>query len=139
MHSEHLRNVQWSWTAFGWFAAVAASSAILLAMESVGLLGRSESADALWVTFAVVLGFAFGGFVAGYKAAAAPILHGAAMAGASFVAWFLINLTFGGFTTGLSAWEHLSVRTAALALLVQGGAAIAGCWLGYRYAPLRVE
>ncbi len=39
----------------------------------------------------------------------------------------------------LSAWEHLSVRTAALALLVQGGAAIAGCWLGYRYAPVRVE
>jgi hypothetical protein len=61
------------------------------------------------------------------------------MAGLSFVVWFLLNLTFGGFTTGLSAWEGLSVRTFAVALLVQGGAAIAGAWLGYRYAPVRVE
>ena len=139
MHSEHLQNVQWSWVAFGGFASVAAASGILLALEAAGGLGLTEGGDSLLVALAVAAGFVFGGFIMCYKTAAAPILHGAAMAGTSFVAWFLLNLTFGGFTTGLSAWEGFSVRTFAVALLVQGGAAIAGAWLGYRYAPVRVE
>lgn len=138
MHSEHLRNVQWSWVGFGWFVAVAVASGVVMLLAGVGLLDRSEVGDVIGVAFAVAVGWAIGGFTTGFKAAAAPILHGAAMAGFSFVAWFVLNLTFGGLTTGADAWAHLTVRTAALALLVQAGAAIAGCWLGYRYAPVRV-
>lgn len=139
MHSEHLRNVQLSWVAFGWFVALAVASGVIMVLAGVGLLDRSEAGDAVGVALAVTVGWAVGGFITGFKTAAAPILHGGAMAGFTFVAWFLLNLAFGGITTGAEAWEHLTVRAAALALLVQGVAAIAGCWLGYRYAPVRVE
>ncbi len=139
MHTEHLTNVKTYWVASGWFIAVAVASAVLLFFEGVGLLGRSELMDAIWVSVGVGVGFGTGGFFAGFRTAAAPILHGGAIAGTSFVVWFLSNIVLGGFTTGVSAWEPLTVRATALALLVQGGAAMLGCWLGYRYAPVRVE
>ncbi len=139
MHSEHLTNVRFSWAGFGWFISVALASAFLLVAESLGLLARSELGDAVWITIAVAAGFAIGGFLTGFRTAAAPILHGSAIALFSFVGWFLLNLTFGGMTTGATAWEPLSIRVAALGLLVQGGAAIVGCWLGYRYAPMRLR
>lgn len=139
MHSEHLRNVRFSWVAFGWFIGLAVASGVLLLLAGLRLLDRSVTGDALGVAFAAAVGWAVGGFMTGFKAAAAPVLHGAAMAGFTFVAWFVLNLTFGGITTGAEAWEHLTMRTAALALLIQGVAAIGGCWAGYRYAPVRVE
>jgi hypothetical protein len=139
MHSEHLTNVQFSWVAFAWFIAVAAASGMLLLMEGSGLLGRSEAMDALSIALAVAVGWGIGGFLAGFRVAAAPILHGAAIALLSFVAWFILNLTVGGLSSGRAAWEPLTVRTAALGLLVQGGAAILGAWLGYRMAPVRVK
>lgn len=139
MHTEHLRNVKAYWVVSGWFFSVAIASAVLLSFEAVGLLGRSEVLDAVWVSVGVGLGFGAGGFFAGFRTAAAPILHGSAIAGTSFVVWLLTNIVLGGFTTGASAWEPLTVRAGALALLVQGGAATLGCWLGYRYAPVRVE
>lgn len=138
MHTEHLTNVKTYWVASGWFISVAVASAILLFMEGVGLLGRSEVLDAVWISVAVAVGFGTGGFFVGFRVAAAPILHGGAMAGTTFVVWFLSNIAVGGVTTGVSAWEPLT-RAAALALLVQGGAAVLGCWIGYRYAPVRVE
>ena len=139
MHSEHLTNVQFSWVAFGWFIAVAAASGVLLLMEGSGLLGRSPGLDAISIALGVAVGWGIGGFVAGYRAAAAPILHGAAIALLSFVAWFALNLTVGGLSSGTAAWEPLTVRTTALGLLVQGGAAILGAWLGYRSTPVRVK
>lgn len=139
MHTEHLRNVQVSWIAFGWFVGLAVASGVLLLLAGLGLLDRSTAGDAVAVVVAAAVGWTVGGFVTGFKTAAAPILHGAAIAGFTFVVWFVLNLTFGGITTGADAWEHLTVRTAALGLLIQGVAAIAGCWAGYRYAPLRVE
>lgn len=139
MHSEHLRNVQISWIAFGWFVGFAVTSSLLLLMAGAGILDASFSRDAFLVGASVALGWAVGGFVTGFKTAAAPILHGGAMALFTFVAWFAVNLVFGGLTTGMDAWEALSIRVAAVALLVQGAAAMLGCWLGYRYAPVRVE
>ncbi len=139
MHTEHLRNVQLSWVAFGWFVALAVASGIILLLVASGALDALRYGEPVGVALAVAVGWAIGGFIAGFKTAAAPILHGAAMAIFTFVVWFFLNLAFGGVTTGASAWEHLTVRTAALALLVQGAAAIAGCWAGYRWAPLRVE
>jgi len=139
MHSEHLRNVSFSWVAFGWFVGFAVASSLILMAVALGILDRSSAVDASAVAASVAIGWAVGGFITGFKVASAPILHGASMALFTFVAWFVANLVFGGITTGASAWEALSVRAAALALLVQGVAAILGCWLGYRYAPVRVE
>lgn len=140
MHSEHLRNVRISWVAFGWFVGFAVASSLILVLAGAGLLEQEAvTRDAALVGLSVALGWLAGGFITGFRVAAAPILHGAAMALFTFVAWFVLNLVLGGVTTGLSAWEELPVRVAAVALLVQGAAAIAGCWLGYRYAPIRVE
>ncbi|MFQ5689390.1 MAG: hypothetical protein ACE5HQ_03850 [Gemmatimonadota bacterium] len=139
MHSEHLRNVQFSWVAFGWFVALAVASLLALALTASGMLRGEETWDVIAMAGCVAVGWGVGGFIAGYKAAAAPILHGAAMGGFTYVVWFVLNLALGGITTGTSAWELLTVRGVALAFLVQAGAAIAGCWLGYRYAPARVD
>lgn len=139
MHSEHLTNVQLSWVAFGWFVAFAVTSSLLLLMVASGMMTTSVTGEAVGVGAAVAVGWAVGGFITGFRTAAAPILHGAAMALFTFVAWFVVNLVLGGLTTGVAAWEGLPSRVAAFALLVQGAAAILGCWLGYRYAPVRVE
>jgi hypothetical protein len=139
MHSEHLRNVQISWVAFGWFVGLAAAAAILLLLAGAGLMGSGGVQEALAFELAVAVGWFVGGFIVGFKSAAAPILHGAAMALFTFVAWFVLNLVFGGLTTGSSAWEFFGARSLAAALLVQMLAAIAGCWLGYRYTPVRVD
>jgi hypothetical protein len=139
MHSEHLRNVRISWVAFGWFVGFSVASSLILVLSALGIVGRGPVGDAVGVSVAVAVGWAIGGFLTGFKTAAAPILNGASMALFTFVAWFAINLVFGGLTTGAQAWEGITVRTAALALLVQGAAAITGCWIGYRYAPLRVD
>jgi hypothetical protein len=139
MHSEHLRNVQFSWVAFGWFVGLAVATSVLLLLAGAGVVEGGGMRETLALTLAVGAGWFVGGFIAGFKAAAAPILHGAAMALFTFVAWFAVNLAFGGLTTGVTAWEHLGGRSLAAALLVQVIAAIAGCWLGYRYTPVRVD
>ncbi len=139
MHSEHLRNVQISWVAFGWFVGLAAAAAVLLLFAGAGFSGSSGAGETAALTVAVAAGWFLGGFIVGFKAAAAPILHGAAMGLFTFVAWFVLNLVFGGLTTGASAWEFFGARSLAAALLVQVLAAIAGCWVGYRYTPVRVE
>lgn len=139
MHSEHLTNVRFSWVAFGWFVGFAVASSVILLLVGLGLMGWGVTGEAVGVAVAVVVGWGVGGFITGFKTAAAPILHGAAMAFFTFLAWFAVNLVLAAFTTGLSAWERLPMEVAGFALLVQGAAAIAGCWAGYRYAPVRVE
>ena len=138
MHSEHLTNVQFSMVAFGWFVGFAVASSLILVMVGAGLMS-TVSGEAVGVALAVAVGWAVGGFITGLRTAAAPILHGAAMALFTFVAWFVVNLLLGGLTTGIAAWEGIPTRVASLGLLVQAAAAIGGCWAGYRYAPVRVE
>ncbi|MFQ5747692.1 MAG: hypothetical protein ACE5HF_10830 [Gemmatimonadota bacterium] len=139
MHSEHLRNVQLSWIAFGWFIALSVAASVILLLLGAGLVGGNRGGAPAGLALAVAVGWLVGGFITGFKTAAAPILHGAAIALFTFVAWFLLNLLFGGLTTGTQAWEFLNARATAVALLAQAVAAIAGCWLGYRYTPLRIE
>ncbi len=139
MHSEHLRNVRFSWVAFGWFVGFAVASSLILALAAVGFLGGGTVAEGFGVGAAVAVGWVVGGFITGFKTAAAPVLHGAAMALFTFVVWLGTNVVLGGVTTGVQAWEGLTGRIVALALLLQGAAAIVGCWLGYRYAPLRMD
>lgn len=139
MHSEHLTNVRPYWVGLGWFVAVAIASAVLLVFQGLGALGHAEALDALWVSVALVVGFGVGGFFTGFRTVAAPILHGTAIAATTVVTWLVANFILGGLTTGVSAWEPLTPRSAALGLLVQGVAAVVGCWVGYRAAPVRVE
>jgi hypothetical protein len=138
MHSEHLQNVQIGWVFFGWFVAFSAASSLALLLIGSGLMPRGAVAADLTVAGAVFVGWFLGGFSTCYRTAAAPILHGSAIALFTFVAWFVLNLALGGVTTGIEAWEQVSFRGATIALLIQGVAAIAGSWLGYRYAPVRV-
>jgi len=139
LHTEHLRNVQLSWVAFGWFVGLAAAAAVLLLLAGAGFTESGGKQETVVLTIAVAVGWFAGGFIVGFKAAAAPVLHGAAMAMFTFVVWFAINLVFGGLTTGAQAWEFFGARSLAAALLVQVAAAIAGCWVGYRYTPVRVD
>jgi hypothetical protein len=80
MHTEHLRNVQFSWVAFGWFVGLAAAAAVLLLLAGAGLSEAGGAQETLVLTVAVAVGWFVGGFIVGFKSAAAPILHGAAMA-----------------------------------------------------------
>ena len=137
MHSEHLRNVQFSWVAFGWFIAASVAISILLLVTGAGL-ADADGPHALWLTLAAAIGWFVGGFITGFKAAAAPILHGVAIAMLSFVAWFALGI-LGGVPGDTEVGATLASRGAAAALLVQAVAATAGCWVGYRYTPVRVE
>ena len=139
MHSEHLRNVRISWVAFGWFIGLAVAATVLLLLAGAGFSHWGGLAEMIALALAMALGWFVGGFIVGFKAAAAPVLHGAAMALFTFVVWFALNLVFGGMTTGISAWEYFGGRSLAAGLLVQVLAAIAGCWVGYRYTPVRVD
>ena len=38
MHSEHLRNVQLSWVAFGWFVGLAVATSIALLLMASGIV-----------------------------------------------------------------------------------------------------
>lgn len=138
MHSEHLTNVQFSWAAFGWFVGLCVATGLALLLLATGIVSSGREGGLL-LGLAVGVGWFVGGFTTGFRVAAAPVLHGAAIALFTFVAWFVLNLVFGGLTTGSGAWELLGARSTALALLEQAVAAIAGCWVGYRYAPVRVE
>lgn len=137
MHTEHLNNVRFGWLFFGWFIALSVASSVVLVSTAAGLLTASAVMEALVVGGAVALGWAAGGYLVGYQVAAAPILHGVGMAVLSFVAWFLLNLLVGGLTGDTGVWTLVGTRSAALALLVQLVTAVAGCWAGYRAAPVR--
>ena len=91
MHSEHLRNVQLSWVAFGWFVGLAVATSIALLLMASGLVDPAGEGSGLWLTLAVGVGWFVGGFSTGFKTAAAPILNGAAIALFTFVAWFLVK------------------------------------------------
>lgn len=137
MHSEHLSNVSVSWVAFGWFVGFAVASSVILVLVGAGAMGAGAPRETLGVGLAAALGWGVGGFLTGFKTAAAPLLHGAAMALFTFVAWFVLNLILVGLGPGLSVWEAYPMKIAAPGLLVQAAAAVGGCWAGYRWAPIR--
>lgn len=137
MHTEHLDNVRPGWLFFGWFVALSLASSIALVLAAVGILTASATAEAVVVAGAVAVGWAAGGYLVGYQVAAAPILHGVGMAVLSFVGWFALVLLVGGLTGDTGSLALIGTRSAALALLVQLGAGVAGCWSGYRAAPVR--
>lgn len=133
MHTEHLQNVRLSWVLTGWLVAIAVVSLLVLALAGFGILGIDPATDALWAVVAVAIGFWAGGFFIGIRAIDAPILHGVGMGVASLVAWFLVNL-FVSVPFGDAQWQGLSPSLTAAILLEQMVAAIAGAWVGHRFA-----
>lgn len=130
MHTEHLQNLRPSWIAFGWFIAASATAAILFVLIAVGILGTDAAPE--WVAVAAGLGFGIGGYSAGARVGDAPILHGVAIGLFSLLVWIAVNLFFGE-PTGATTWQDLSAGFAALLLLLQIAAAVAGAWLGSRW------
>lgn len=129
MHTEHLQNVRAANVVSGWLVAVAVSSLLAFVFVAAGFFDN-EWGDVLWTTIAVLLGFAAGGYFAGFRARQAAILHGVAIGLMSLFVWFALNalagLVFSGFR-----WEALTPRLAVGLLIVQIAAAVVGALMGY--------
>lgn len=136
MHSEHLQNVRPSWVAFGWFIAAAVTALVVFALTAVGILHMSAGAEgpAGWVVLAVLVGFFAGGWTAGWRTGAAPILHGVGIGLFSLVVWFAANLLSSALD--LTEWTGLSATASAGILLLQMAAAAAGAWYGTHHHAL---
>lgn len=133
MHSEHLRNVGIVGVVVAWLVAVAVASLFLLAMLSLGALPPDSSTGGLPGVIALAVGFAAGGFVAGFRALRAPILHGIAIGLTSLVAasaFALIN----GLTSPGTRWTDLRAGAVVVLILLQFLFAIVGALLGYNIA-----
>jgi hypothetical protein len=133
MHTEHLQNVRLSMVVAGWLVAIAVTSLVVFVFQASGFGSfGSGVADALASLIAVVVGFAAGGFFAGFRARSAPILTGAGMGITSIAAWVLVNALATGL--GLGEWTGLDATAALGLVLAQMAAAVIGALVGYNIA-----
>lgn len=130
MH-EHVRNLRPAWIGFGWFIGVALTSLALFALTVLDLVRPDTPAEQVWVSVALVFGFALAGYFVGTRVAAAPILHGVAMGLFSLVAWAGLNL-LAGEPVGVTAWDSLDAGSAFSLLSMQIAAAVIGARFGVR-------
>ncbi len=133
MHTEHLQNVRVMRVVVAWLIAVAIAALVYLAFAALGLAPEDTPGAAAAIA-AVAVGFGAGGFVAGFRAMHAPILHGIALGLASLVAWFVLNVIAVGLLPQQASWTGLSAGIAAGLLLEQMVVGVAGAWAGYRSA-----
>lgn len=127
MHSEHLNNLHPGWVVGGWLVAVAATSAIYLALVGLGALATGPGA-AVGVALAMAAGFFAGGLFVGARWRDAPILHGGAITFLSIVVWFL-----GSFAAPGSVQEWSGATRSVLGIiLLQFAASTVGGWTGRR-------
>jgi putative membrane protein (TIGR04086 family) len=132
--TERLRNLRPSWIAFGWFIGAAVTSLLILAFVAFGLLPPAGVLNGgIWIPLALLLGFFCGGFFVGWRARAAPVLHGLAIGLFSLIVYVLANLLFGE-PTGWAAWGGLPTGEAAMLLLLLTVAAAIGGRVGMRWA-----
>jgi phosphate starvation-inducible membrane PsiE len=135
MHTEHLQNVRLSNVLMGWLVAVASGALVLLLLAATGFTGDDSRGAVLADIIVVAVGFGLGGFVAGFRALHAPVLHGIAIGLTSLVAWFCLNLIEAlAFPASASGWTSLQPVVAAGLLVEQITFAVAGAWIGYRGA-----
>lgn len=133
MQTEHLQNVHLGWVVAGWLIAAAGTSAVLIVLAGLGLLGP-EGLGAFWSIVAVALGFWVGGLFTGFRSIDAPILHGISIGIFSLVAWFVVNLVVVFLFRSPLEWQSLPPALTATLLLLQMVAAVAGAWTGHRIA-----
>jgi hypothetical protein len=109
--TESPRHIQPSWVAFGWFISVGGAALVLLALAAFRLVAYDPTTEGLWISLALLLGFAFGGFATGTRVRAVPALHGLGIG--------LFSLPF---------------TTVALLILLQVASAVVGARFGYRWS-----
>jgi hypothetical protein len=131
--NESPRHIQPSWVAFGWFISVGGAALVLLALAAFRLVAYDPSTEGVWISLALLLGFAFGGFATGTRVRAAPALHGLGIGLFSLVVWVLVNV-FLGEPTGETTWRSLPFTTVALLILLQVASAVVGARFGYRWS-----
>lgn len=130
MHTEHLQNVTVTRVATGWLIAIAVTSLAVFVFEASGIGTAGAGAmNAIASFIAVGAGFGAGGFVIGFRARRAPILHGVGMGIASIVVWAVINIV-----ASSGDWAGLGVTVAIGLVLAQMIAAVVGALLGYNIA-----
>ncbi|HEX8244447.1 MAG TPA: hypothetical protein VF541_13155 [Longimicrobium sp.] len=126
MHTEQLRNVRPGTVLLGWFIGAAVVSLAVIAMIAVGLLPRDGSGGGTgWGLLAIAVGYLAGGWWAGWRAGAAPILHAVAMGLVSLLLYFLVNLVPGALLDAQS-WSVGPAYVAGLLLLQIAAAAVGG-------------
>lgn len=125
MHSEHLRNVRPGTVLLGWFASMANTALVVFAMLALGLLRRDGTGGTGWGLLATAAGFFAGGWFAGWRAGAAPILHAVAIGLLSLLLWVLVNL-IPGEVLGAESWDVGAAYVGGLVLLQIAAAAFGG-------------
>lgn len=133
MHTEHLRNVGVVRVVVGWLIAVAIASLLLLAVIGFGIALPNETASGWIGGLAVIVGFAAGGFVAGFRALQAPILHGFAIGLTSLVAASVFAAINAMIAPG-TRWTELRASAVVLLFFAQFAAPVIGALLGYNIA-----
>ena len=129
MHSEHLRNVRPDTVLLGWLIGTAVFSFAALALLALHLLPREGAGSTAWGLLVTAVGFFAGGWFAGWRAGAAPILHALAI-GFVTVVWVVVSDVL---DMGTANWSVGATSFAAL-LLVQVVAAAIGGRIGSREA-----
>jgi hypothetical protein len=130
MYREHPRDIRITWVAFGWFAAASVTGLGLVLLISLGVIHPGRAGDG-WVAIAVAIGFFSGGWLAGWRNAAAPILQGVAIGLFTVVIWVGINLV--AEVARVAEWDALTLRTTVTVLIIQIVFAVAGAWYGGRH------
>jgi hypothetical protein len=127
MHSEHLTNVRPGTVGLAWFIGVAATALAVFALIAVGLLRSDGTGGTGWGLLALAAGFLAGGWFAGWRAGAAPILHAVAMGLFSLLFVTVLNVVVDS-TLGVASWELSAGYVAGLILLQITAAAIGARW-----------
>jgi hypothetical protein len=135
MHTEHLQNVSVGRVVAGWLVAAAVASLVALALLGTGIMDDETTAtNTWWSMVAIAVGFFTGGFLTGFRALQAPVLHAMAIGLTSLVAWFLLNALSTILFTGTWSWPAVSPEFAVGVLLLQFIAAALGSLIGYNVA-----
>ena len=124
-----------SWIAFGWFIAAAVTALVLLGFYALGFASDEQTTASgdVWAGLGMIIGFFTGGFFAGARVGAAPVLHGVGIGAFSVVVWLLANLFFGE-VAALSPWTALPLTATAMLLMLQTVAAVVGARAGIPFA-----
>ena len=129
-----MSSIRPSWIAFGWFIAAAATALVIFVLIALNLISQEAGGREIdiWMTVAMLIGFATGGFFAGARVGRAALLHGLGIGLFSLMVWLLANLLFGE-AAALAPWAALPLPLTLALLLLQTVAAMGGARLGQQW------
>jgi hypothetical protein len=130
MHTEHLQNVSVVRVIVGWLVSVAVASLVLFALVAIGIVPPDATGTGgVGGLLALAVGFGAGGYVTGFGALRAPILHGVAIGLTSLVAAIGLSVLSAALFPGAS-WSALPPFLMSALLFTQVAAAVLGALLG---------